>query len=212
MSLSNWLVKHAPGYHRLDSLLRRRFPRAPQQQWMRVVMDQKVRALVEQLDLKNRRVLEISGASWQWLGDRCDYRSVSFPDYDVCRAPLEERFDLIIAEQVFEHLAYPYRAARHVHAMLNTGGRFLMTTPFLYKIHYAPIDCTRWTPQGMKHFLEECGFPPDAITVDAWGNQACVLANLKANAAVRYVAGRHSLENQEYFPIAVWALAQKQAG
>lgn len=207
MGFSDWLAKNVPGYWRMSTFLGRGNPSS--QQWLRVVMDQSVRAMVEKLDLKNRRVLEISGNSWQWLADRADYRSVSFPEFDICQGPLNESFDLIIAEQVFEHLTYPLRAARNVHAMLNPGGRFLITTPFLFKIHYAPIDCSRWSPQGMKYFLEEAGFPLAHIEVDSWGNYDCALANLKSNAAVKYVAGRHSLENQEYFPMEVWAMAQK---
>lgn len=73
--------------------------------------------------------------------------------YDICDRPLDDTFDLIIAEQVFEHLLWPYRSARNVHRMLRPGGSFLITTPFLVKIHPVPYDCSRWTETGMKHLL-----------------------------------------------------------
>ena len=53
------------------------------------------------------------------------YRSVDFPDYDLCAGALDEKFDIIIVEQVFEHLLWPYRAARNVFQMLNPNGALL---------------------------------------------------------------------------------------
>ena len=35
---------------------------------------------------------------------------------------LDRRFDLIIAEQVLEHVQWPYRAVKNIRAMLNPGG------------------------------------------------------------------------------------------
>ena len=64
-----------------------------------------------------------------------------------------ESFDLIIAEQVFEHLKWPYRAAKNVYRMLRPGGSFLITTPFLVRCHEMPDDCTRWTDTELKNFL-----------------------------------------------------------
>jgi hypothetical protein len=121
---------------------------------------------------------------------------------------LPETFDLIIAEQVFEHLAWPYRAARNIHRMLNGGGLFLVTTPFLLRIHDAPIDCSRWTPTGIRYFLAECGFPLDGVNAYSWGNRACVRANF--TRWQKYQAWRHSLADEPEFPVVVWALAQKQ--
>jgi hypothetical protein len=38
--------------------------------------------------------------------------------------------DIIIAEQVFEHLLWPYRAVRNVFQMLTPNGALLVTTHF----------------------------------------------------------------------------------
>ncbi len=90
---------------------------------------------------------------------------------------LAERFDLIIADQVFEHLVAPYAAARNVHRMLKPGGHFMIMTPFMIRIHEVPIDCTRWTELSMKHFLVECGFDGASIRTASWGNTDAVKAN-----------------------------------
>ena len=137
------------------------------------------------------------------------YISREYPAYDICDRPLDDTFDLIIAEQVFEHLLWPYRAAlaRNVYRMLKPGGSFLITTPFL-KIHPVPNDCSRWTETGMKHLLAECGFALDQIQTGSWGNRRCVEANL-GNRWQIYQRWRHSLENEPDYPVVVWAIARK---
>jgi hypothetical protein len=59
---------------------------------------------------------------------------------------------------------------------LVPGGHFLVVTPFLYKVHPSPLDCPRWTEQGLRYFLEDAGFVPDRILTGSWGNRACILA------------------------------------
>ena len=124
-------------------------------QWARIVMNRETLALIQRYHPESLSVLEIAGSFWQ---DRCrfrGYKAVFHPEYDVCNGPLPEKFDLIIAEQVFEHLLWPYRAGRNIYEMLNPGGLFLVTTPFLLKIHDDPQDCSRWTATGMASF--SCG-------------------------------------------------------
>ena len=175
-------------------------------QWLRVVMNRHCRELVESLRPENLSVLEISGDEWGGLYPFKKYRLANYPEYDLCAALLDESFDLIIAEQVFEHLLWPYKAGRNVHQMLKPGGHFLVSTPFLVKIHGHPVDCTRWTPLGMQYFLAECGFPMDGIQTYSWGNRRCVRANWRKWPAYR---PWHSLRNEPDFPVSVWALAKK---
>lgn len=177
------------------------------EQWVRIVMNRATFALVTKLQPERLDVLEVSGLRWERLVAFKSYRSESYPTYDVCAGPLPDRFDLVIAEQVFEHRLYPYRAGRNVYDMLRPGGCFLVTTPFLIRLHDYPTDCSRWSEMGLRHFLEECGFPLDRIQTWSWGNRACVKGNLDE---WKYFNRRlHSLENEPDVPIAVWALAEK---
>jgi 2-polyprenyl-3-methyl-5-hydroxy-6-metoxy-1,4-benzoquinol methylase len=118
--------------------------------------------LVKELDYTSMNALEISGDHWQNFGFQ-SYVIKGLPDFDVTKDKIGQQYDIIIAEQVFEHLTYPYRAAKNVYEMLNEGGYFLVSTPFLIKVHECPIDCSRWTPLGMKYFLEEAGFKNENI-------------------------------------------------
>jgi SAM-dependent methyltransferase len=177
-------------------------------QWARVVMNRETEILIRSIDPQSKAALEISGTHWGARVPFARYRSVGFPGYDVCAAPLpDEKFDIVIAEQVFEHLLWPYRAVRHVHDMLNPAGAFLLTTPFLIKIHDQPTDCSRWTEVGLKHLLAEGGFDINLITTGSWGNRACILANWPRWQI--YQAWRHSLKNEPEYPVVVWAMARK---
>lgn len=176
-------------------------------QWGRLVMNRKTRGLVNGLEPNKLKVLEVSGIYWGGLGIFREYKSVSYPEYNLCDSALPEKFDLIIAEQVFEHLLWPYRAGQNIYRMLNPNGHFLLTTPFLIRVHEAPVDCTRWTETGIKYFLAECGFPFDTIQTGSWGNRACIRANYKR--WVNYKPLIHSLRNEPEFPYVVWALARK---
>jgi SAM-dependent methyltransferase len=170
-------------------------------------MQRECNRLINELQPQSLSALEISGDLFQHFPFK-KYRSVQYPEYDVCADVLEDKFDLIIAEQVFEHLLWPYRAGKHVYEMLQPGGHFLISTPFLVQIHNYPVDCSRWTELGLKHLLAECGFPIEQIKTASWGRRDCVEANFGARW-VRYHRRLHSLRNEPEFPYVVWALARK---
>jgi SAM-dependent methyltransferase len=183
------------------------FTGGPDNQWLRVVMNQETEQLVRSINPTTKSSLEISGDFWN-RGLFAEYRSLDFDEHDICRGPLNEQFDVILAEQVFEHLLWPYRACRNVYDMLNPGGYFLITTPFLLKIHNYPVDCSRWTELGLKYFLAECGFPLDDIQTGSWGNRKCATAHFGDRWQI-YVPWLHSLRHEPEYPISVWALAKK---
>lgn len=177
-----------------------------QQNWGRIVMRRSCEGILATLGVQDLRTLEISGEYYRDQGF-LEYNSVSFPDFDICTDVIDDSFDLIIAEQVFEHLLWPYRAGRNVYGMLNDGGHFLISTPFLVRVHRDPHDCTRWTETGLKYFLAECGFAIESIQTWSWGNRACVVANFPRWVA--FQPDSHSLANEPAFPYHVWALAER---
>jgi hypothetical protein len=74
--------------------------------WIREIMDQETARLVGVLHFK--QALEISGVQWKDFGF-ARHKSVGYPDFDICAGVLDEKFDIILAEQVFEHVLWPYR-------------------------------------------------------------------------------------------------------
>jgi SAM-dependent methyltransferase len=193
--------------------------------WLRYVMDRECLRILDEIESWRLATMEISGLeniysplalslshnpseSGSGRGRFKSYESTSYPEFDICSQRLDKTFDLIIANQVFEHLLWPYRAGKNVYSMLNPNGYFLITTPFLLKVHDNPVDCSRWTELGMKYFLAECGFPLESIRTASWGNRACVSGNFMVYAQMGW--GR-PLHNERDFPCMVWALARKQA-
>lgn len=174
--------------------------------WARVVMYERCFELLRRLGPERMDALEISaGPAWRELPFR-SFTEANYPQFDVCKAPLPQRFDLVIADQIFEHLLWPDRAARHVLEMLRPGGWFLVTTPFMIRIHREPEDVTRWSETGLRNLLVVSGFSEEGLHIDAWGNRACVKANLGRWARRGWFG---SLENEPDFPVAVWALARR---
>jgi SAM-dependent methyltransferase len=171
--------------------------------WCRVVMNSATQEIVGQLPFSSFDVLEVSGTSWRAAGFR-SYRAVRYPEFDICREALPEQFDLVIAEQVFEHLRSPFSAARNVLQMLRPGGYFLITTPFLIRFHPEPLDLWRWTRDGLRFFLEDAGFAQAAT--QSWGNKECLVANL--DQWVEFEP-HHRLQDDPRFPLVVWGLARK---
>jgi len=167
-------------------------------------MNRATAAFVKNLGPERLDVLEVSGDSWRSFGFR-SYESASYPEFDISRDRRPGTYDLVIAEQVFEHLRYPARAAANVLTMLREEGVLLVTTPFLIKIHPAPVDLWRWTPDGLKAFLEDCGFSP--VETGSWGNRRCVVGNF--DSWPDFDPDLHSLENESEFPLVVWAFARR---
>lgn len=176
--------------------------------WVRTVMYERCFEFVETLGPDKLDVLEISGAN-QWTRKFTfrSYENAEYPDYDVCEEALPRQFDLIIADQIFEHLKWPYRAGRNVYSMLKPGGHFIVASPFMVRVHRVPIDCSRWTEQGLSYLLQECGFPEDEIATGSWGNVACVKGNLRRWRKRGFFG---SLANEPDYPVMVWAFARKK--
>ncbi|MBV2360815.1 class I SAM-dependent methyltransferase [Thalassococcus sp. CAU 1522] len=180
----------------------------------RIVMAKRCRQLVRMLEPDTLDVAEISGKWGANFGFR-SYRAYWYPDYDICESPLRDdaggiaQFDLIIADQVWEHLDRPYRATQNVLASLRPGGYFLVAVPFFVPLHAAPVDNTRWSARGLRNFLVECGFDEDNVMSEQWGNRWAGLRNAMGPFPPVYNEGHDDLENDENFPVTSWALAQK---
>lgn len=176
-------------------------------QWIRIVRRAEWHGFLGAEAKRSPDILEISPgheSPWQKYATG-SYTSIEFPGFDITRQALARKFDIIIAEEVFEHLNDPDSAARHVHAMLRPGGVFLVSVPFLVRLHGPPEygDFHRWSPEGLRVFLRAQGF--STVHTKSWGNLDAAIANLKG--WTRYGWGRN-LENDPKLPVAVWAYAR----
>lgn len=210
MSIRNLLraVTPAPVRRMLRRMVSRTKPSG--QHWCRVVMDKECDKFVSLLPIAEMSCLEISGPCSRWSRLAWKrYESVQYPEYDLCSGPRSEKaWDIIIAEQVLEHVPNPARALKNIQLMLRPGGIAILTTPFLVKFHPDPKDYYRWTADGLREAILQAGF--SSVDTHTWGNRDCLLADMTDDGAwVFYRPRQHSLENQPRFPIVVWAFARR---
>ena len=137
-------------------------------------------------------------------------RGLACPDFDLC-APLteERRFDVVICEQVLEHVADPCAAAANLRALCAPGGRVIVSTPFLIKVHELPeLRDARLLALYATRACGRCSSAPGSRSsgVESWGNRQCVVGNLGRWSAHRRW---HSLRNEPDFPVQVWAFARR---
>jgi SAM-dependent methyltransferase len=88
----------------------------------------------------------------------------------------EATFDSVICTQVFEHLAWPEKAAAVLFRLLKPGGVLLLTAPFLSQVHGVPSDFRRFTPDCLAMILKEAGFVVESV--DFGGNSNVGLGSL----------------------------------
>jgi len=196
----------------LDSLDRYAFPEAASagEQWQRKVMDETVGRYLDGLDVASSSAAEISGDAHAGRGWK-HFASLNYPDFDLC-APLGDvgTFDVVVCEQVLEHVIDPWAAAANLRGLCAPGGHVVVTSPFLIKVHELPMyglrDYWRFTPRGLRTLLEGAGLQVDKV--GTWGNRECVTGNLSRWAAYRRW---HPLRNEPDIPVQLWAFSRNLA-
>lgn len=80
-------------------------------------------------------------------------------DFVRGRTPYEDgSVDVVIATGILQHVADDRRFIAEVYRMLKPGGMVHVEAPFLVQWHPDPIDCRRFTLQGLEFFLHDAGF------------------------------------------------------
>jgi SAM-dependent methyltransferase len=181
--------------------------RSGAEQWQRVVLNTAVQAHLLSLSPARCDAAEISGDAQAALG-WSSFTSLNFPAFDVCAPAGDEgTFDVVICEQVIEHVVDPFLAVRNLRALTRPGGHLVLSTPFLIRVHELPAygmrDYWRFTPSGMRRLLESGGW--EVGEIGAWGNRRCVVGNLD-----RWPARRPwlPLGNEPDLPVQVWGFAR----
>lgn len=66
--------------------------------------------------------------------------------------------DLIVTQEVLEHVADPFQSMREIHRVLKPGGRAYVQLPFIIGYHPCPEDFWRFTERGIRQLAEQAGF------------------------------------------------------
>lgn len=154
------------------------------------------------------KVLEVSpGWNEYWKKRTTNYTAVNYPDFDITNQSLRQKFDIVIADQVLEHVKHPAQATKNIYKMVSDNGYAVIATPFLFRIHARPYDFQRWTEAGMRQLLVEAGFRNEDVQTFSWGNKACARAHI--GGPVRDYGWLRDLRNDPEYPLMVWAFAKK---
>jgi SAM-dependent methyltransferase len=174
-------------------------------QWQRVLLNREVDRNLRALGPERLTAAEISGTAHAGRPWR-RYESLMYPQFDLC-APPDARgtFDVVICEQVIEHVPDPGAAVENLRGLCAPGGHAVVSTPFLVRVHelWGMQDYWRFTPRGLRTLLERGGLTVDRV--GAWGNRSCVAANFDRWPAYRRW---HSLRNEPDLAVQVWAFAR----
>lgn len=75
---------------------------------------------------------------------------------DVNNMPFKENFfDLVICNNVLEHVPTPQQAVDEIHRCLKPGGKLFLVVPFLFPLHDIPHDYFRFTEYSLAKFFEK---------------------------------------------------------
>lgn len=72
--------------------------------------------------------------------------------HDLSMIP-DASYELVLLNEVLEHLHTPQKAIDEIHRVLKPGGLLLLTTRFIFPLHSSPIDYYRYTKYGLQHLM-----------------------------------------------------------
>ncbi|MFZ0668180.1 MAG: methyltransferase domain-containing protein [Acidimicrobiales bacterium] len=188
--------------------------------WCRIEMNRHIEAHLQSLDKEFLEAVEVSGNGERGRGWKT-FESLRYPEFDLCTSqPTDHQYDVVLCEQVLEHVTDPIAAVKTLHALTKPGGEVVVGTPFMLRIHEQPGDYWRFTKDGLRLMLERGGF--ERVETFSWGNRDCVSADLmrwmpyrlfKRLFSLHWRAYQpwQSLRNEEEFPVMVWAYARRPA-
>lgn len=177
----------------------------PAQQWQRIVMNRAIDSWLAARPTETLSAVEVSGNErrhHRWA----TYDTLAYPSFDLCALDVDQpaTYDIVVCEQVIEHVPDPWRALQRLGDLAAAGGHVIVSTPFLIRVHAGPGDYWRFTEDGLRLMIERAGLI--VVESGSWGNRACARANLRRWAKRRWW---NSLDNDPKFPVAVWVVARK---
>ena len=127
-------------------------------------------------NIENLKILDIG--SYDSSGDSFNYRSIfnedtyeyvgmdlkEGPNVDLVVSDVylwdeipDESFDLVISGQAFEHMEFFWKAIVEITRVLKNGGYCCIIAPSSGPVHKNPVDCFRFTSDGMAAIGEYAG-------------------------------------------------------
>jgi SAM-dependent methyltransferase len=159
------------------------------------------------------RVVEFGGSNGyiRSLFGPCDYEvapNVPVVDVQDLGAYPEQHYDVVVLDEILEHVERPWVAVDQIHRILRPGGCLLTSSPFMIAEHKVPMDYWRFTKDGLRVLLRSFS----DVEVHSWGNPQSVTYIMNGMMVTSQQAiqdGAFDLTDVEKFAISVWAYAWK---
>jgi len=140
---------------------------------------------------------------------------VDYPEVDMQKLPFEERrFDVVISDQVIEHLEDPKEAIKESYRVLNNGAIAIHSSCFINYIHRCPKDFWRFSPDALRYLCQDFS---EILYCEGWGNRVAILLCFLGERfrfmripeikwSIRRLIATY---NEEGYPIVTWVVAKK---
>ncbi len=102
--------------------------------------------------------------------------------------------DVVISNQVLEHVQSPEKSISEIYRILKPGGVFIGSVPHISPIHLEPWDYRRYTIYGIRQLAEAAGFK----TIEIEGNGG-VFQSSALLLAMDWVLSRHAEGKKQKF-------------
>ena len=128
--------------------------------------------------------LDLRPGFLEYAQTRYTHGRIRFVAGNALECELDERFDLVFANQIIEHLVYPERLIGRLKGLLNAGGKLVVTTP---NWHYVRNNLPSFEEIGDPAQFEHLQFTADGDG-HFFAYKADELVNIFTNAGLRNIA------------------------
>ena len=118
------------------------------------------------------RILDIGAGAMPWrrnFPESCSYVGVDpyrGTEYGVIQDLGEaDDADVILLLEVLEHVEDPVAFLKKCVSKMRSGGILVLSVPWSARVHGAPRDFQRWTPDGLRQVLSGAGLRTDEWVV-----------------------------------------------
>ncbi|MFC1675665.1 class I SAM-dependent methyltransferase [Planctomycetota bacterium] len=147
--------------------------------------------------------------------DNSEVTETSYPEVDMQSLPFDEgSFDVVISDQVIEHLENPQKAIDESYRVLKKGGMAIHTSCFINSIHEPTPDYWRFTLKALEYLCRDFS---EIIVSQGWGNRIAILICfyfkklrfLKIKDTGLSLLRKIAEYNEPGFSIVTWIIAKK---
>lgn len=150
------------------------------------------------------------------IADDATITETDYPAVNICAMPYTDNtFDYVIADMVIEHVeGNPQKVFDEIRRVLKPGGIAIVTSVFMYRIHWGPKDLWRFSPDALRYLARDWSH---IIQASSWGNRwmhICLLlyrktVDIKIPSRKWSLIRKFATYNDPAYPFTTWIIVRK---